>query len=58
MNVSLSEEATKQSIESIKRYFKEELEHEIGDLKASLVLEFILPAQCFSMEAEGRGTVI
>ena len=42
MNVSLSEEATKQSIESIKRYFKEELEHEIGDLKASLMLGFIL----------------
>lgn len=42
MNVSLSDDATKQSIASIKRYFGEELDLDIGDLKAALVLEFFL----------------
>jgi Uncharacterized conserved protein len=42
MNISLSEDATKQAIASIRRYFKEELDQEIGDLKAGLVLEFFI----------------
>lgn len=42
MPIVLSETARKQSIASIKRYFVEELEQEIGDLKAGLLLEFIL----------------
>jgi len=42
MAIVLSETARKQSIASIKRYFLEELEQEIGDLKAGLLLEFIL----------------
>jgi uncharacterized protein (DUF2164 family) len=42
MQIVLSDNARKQSIASIKRYFVEELEQEIGDLKAGLLLEFIL----------------
>ncbi len=42
MNISLSDDVTKQSIASIQRYFAEELDQDIGDLKARLVLEFIL----------------
>ena len=42
MPIALSETARKQSIASIKRYFVEELDQEIGDLKAGLLLEFIL----------------
>lgn len=42
MPIVLSETARKQSIASIKRYFVEELDQEIGDLKAGLLLEFIL----------------
>ena len=42
MPIVLSETARKQSIASIKRYFIEELEQDIGDLKAGLLLEFIL----------------
>ncbi len=42
MKISLSDAATKHSIASIKRYFAESLDQDIGDLKAALVLEFIL----------------
>jgi uncharacterized protein (DUF2164 family) len=42
MPIVLSETARKQSTASIKRYFTEELEQEIGDLKAGLLLEFIV----------------
>jgi uncharacterized protein (DUF2164 family) len=42
MNISLSEDVKKQSIASIRRYFDEELDQDIGDLKAALVLDFIL----------------
>ena len=42
MPIVLSGTARKQSIASIKRYFVEELDQEIGDLKAGLLLEFIL----------------
>lgn len=42
INISLPDDVAKQSIESIKRYFSENLDQEIGDLKASLVLDFVL----------------
>jgi uncharacterized protein (DUF2164 family) len=42
MTISLSDDAKKQSIASIKRYFAEELDQDIGDLKAALVLDFVL----------------
>jgi uncharacterized protein (DUF2164 family) len=42
MDIELSRDARKQSIASIKRYFNEELDSEIGDLKAEMVLDFIV----------------
>ncbi len=42
MNITLTDEVKKQSIASIRRYFDDELDQDIGDLKAGLVLEFIL----------------
>ena len=42
MTIELSDTARKQSVASIKRYFLEELEQDIGELKAGLVLEFII----------------
>ncbi len=42
MILSLSDEATKQSIASIRRYFGEDLDQDIGDLKAGLILEFFM----------------
>ena len=40
--ISLPDEARKQSIESIRRYAREKLESEMGDLQAMLLLEFFL----------------
>ncbi len=42
MTITLSDDARKQSIASIKRYFLEELDQDIGELKAALMLEFFL----------------
>ncbi len=42
MILELTPDATKQSIASIRRYFAEELDQDIGDLKATLVLEFFM----------------
>lgn len=42
MNLALSEEAKKRAIDSIKRYFEEKREEEIGDLHAGLLLDFFL----------------
>ena len=42
MTVSFPDAAKKQSIASIKRYFSDELDQDIGELKAGLVLEFFL----------------
>jgi uncharacterized protein (DUF2164 family) len=42
MTISLADDARKQSIASIKRYFAEELDQDIGELKAGLLLEFFL----------------
>jgi uncharacterized protein (DUF2164 family) len=42
MTITLTDDARKQSLGSIKRYFLEELNQDIGDLKAELVLDFFL----------------
>jgi hypothetical protein len=51
-NVSKSKELSltkKQLIESIKRFFEEKLDEEIGDLKASIFLDFCLQEICPSV---------
>jgi uncharacterized protein (DUF2164 family) len=40
--IKLADETKKQVIASIKRYFAENLDEEIGDLKADLVLDYFL----------------
>jgi uncharacterized protein (DUF2164 family) len=40
--ITLSDDARKRAIASIRRYFDENLESEIGDLKAELVLDYFL----------------
>lgn len=40
--IELPELAQNQAIASLRRYFVEELDHEIGDLKAQLLLEYIV----------------
>ena len=42
MTIKLPDDARKQSIASIKRYFAEELDQDIGELKAGMVLDFVL----------------
>lgn len=42
MTIELSDDARKQAIASIRRYFADVLEQDIGDLKAQLLLEFFL----------------
>ena len=42
MAITLSKDTQDQLIPSIKRFFIEHMDEEIGDLKASLVLEFCL----------------
>jgi len=42
MTITLSDDARKHSVASIKRYFLEELDQDIGELKAGLVLDFFL----------------
>jgi uncharacterized protein (DUF2164 family) len=42
MNVNLSSAETKEVLHSIKRFFSQELEFEIGDLQAGFVLDFFL----------------
>lgn len=49
MTIKLSKVTKKQLIESIKRYFEEKLDEEIGDLKASLFLDFCLEEICPSV---------
>jgi uncharacterized protein (DUF2164 family) len=41
-DITLTDEAKKQAVASIRRYFKEELDQEIGDLKAGLLLDYFL----------------
>ena len=42
MPVSYPDDARKQAIASLKRYFDEVLDDDIGDLKADMMLDFIL----------------
>jgi uncharacterized protein (DUF2164 family) len=42
MGIKLSAETTKQLHASIKRYFVENLEQDIGDLKAGMMLDYCL----------------
>ena len=42
MKIELTDEAKTRAIASIRRYFAAEMEEEIGDLKAALLLDFIL----------------
>ena len=42
MAISLPRDVRKRAIESIKRYFAERLDDDIGDLKAGLLLDFFL----------------
>ena len=46
MAIKLSKVSKQKLIKSIKRYFEEELNEEIGDLKASLFLDFCLQEIC------------
>ena len=46
MTIKLSKVSKQKLIKSIKRYFEEELNEEIGDLKASLFLDFCLQEIC------------
>lgn len=40
--ITLAPEAKKQAIASLKRYVEENLDQEIGDLKADLLLDYVL----------------
>ena len=42
MAITLEPDARKQAVASIRRYFAENLEQDIGDLKAGLLLEYFL----------------
>jgi len=42
MTITLSEEVRRQAIASLKRYFAEELDQDVGELKAGLLLEYFL----------------
>jgi len=42
MSIELDKETRERIVSSIKRYFSECLEQEIGDLKATLLLRFVL----------------
>jgi uncharacterized protein (DUF2164 family) len=42
MSIDISPEARTQAIASLRQYFSKELDQEIGDLKASVFLDFLL----------------
>lgn len=42
MIITLSEEGRRQAVASLKRYIAEELDQDVGDLKAGLFLDYIL----------------
>jgi uncharacterized protein (DUF2164 family) len=42
MAIALAPDAKKQAIASIQRYFREEWDQDVGDLKADLLLDYIL----------------
>lgn len=41
-SITISDDARLQAIASIRKYFSEELGHEVGDLKAALALDYFL----------------
>lgn len=41
-DIVLSDEAKKQAVASVRRYFQEEMDQDIGDLKAGLLLDYFL----------------
>ena len=42
MPLALTEEAQEKVIKSIRRYFKEQLDQDLGELQAGLLLEYVL----------------
>ncbi|HCE02105.1 MAG TPA: DUF2164 domain-containing protein, partial [Acidobacteria bacterium] len=42
MPIKLAKDAEERSLASIKRYFEEHMDDEVGDLKAKLLLDFFL----------------
>ena len=42
MKIELADDSRKHAIASLRRYFAAELDQEVGDLKAGLLLDFIL----------------
>jgi uncharacterized protein (DUF2164 family) len=42
MAIELDDEVRKQLLVSLRRFFEEELDQEIGDLKAELVMQYLL----------------
>jgi uncharacterized protein (DUF2164 family) len=42
MAITLAPDARKQALASVRRYFAEEWDQDIGDLKAGLLLDFVL----------------
>ena len=42
MKIQLSDDVRKQAITSVRRYFSTELDQDIGELKAGLLLDFVL----------------
>lgn len=40
--IKIDDEAKKRAVASIRRYFREELDLDIGDLKATLVLDYFI----------------
>ena len=40
--ITIGDDARKQALASIKRYFAENLDQDIGDLKAGLLLDYVL----------------
>jgi uncharacterized protein (DUF2164 family) len=42
MNIQINKEETAQLISSVRKYCREELEHEIGELQAKLLLDYFL----------------
>lgn len=49
MTIKISKAKKQQLTKSIRRYFEEKLDTEIGDLKASLILDFCLQEICPSV---------
>jgi uncharacterized protein (DUF2164 family) len=42
MPLTLSDDATQKALASLRRYFAEQRDEELGDLQATLLLEFVL----------------